>query len=189
MKRLLFLLSCSAALLCGAGLSDVHTVYLMPMAHGLDQYLINRLTSEHVLQVVVDPKLADAVLTDHLGESFKAKLEEFFPTPAPPAPEKSEKAGKEKADKADKSEKAGKAEKAPDDASALVSGMTGNQSNPAASSTFGRAKGTVFLVDAKSRLLVWSTYELPKSFSSKDLDRTASDIVSRLKSDLYPQKK
>ena len=174
MKRLLLVLSCSGALLCGAGLSDVRTVYLMPMGHGLDQYLMNRLTNEHVLQVVVDPKLADAVLTDHLGEDFKAKLEELFPTPAPPKPEKPDKAEK--------------AEKEPEQDSGLMT-LSAKGSNVDHPATIGRARGTVFLVDAKSRRLIWSVYELPKSSSSKDLDRTASDIVSRLKNDLNPRKK
>ena len=35
-----------------------------------------------------DPKLADAVFTDHLGEGFQAQLEDFSPTPKPPEPPK-----------------------------------------------------------------------------------------------------
>ena len=50
---------------------SVKTVYLLPMANGLDQYLASRLTSESVFQVVTDPKKADAVLTDHVGEGFE----------------------------------------------------------------------------------------------------------------------
>ena len=52
------------------------------------------------------------------------------------------------------------------------------------SNSFSRGKGTVFLVDAKSRQVVWSVYHLAKGSSAKELDRTASDIVSRLKRDL-----
>jgi hypothetical protein len=60
--------------------------------------------------------------------------------------------------------------------------------NPATSSGFSRARGTVFLVDAKSRQVIWSIYQPPKDFEGKEMNRTASDIVSRLKKDLNPKK-
>src|ERR1035441_3863988 len=96
MKRLVLLFSCSAAMMCAADLANVHTVYLLKMAKGLDQFLANRLTSDHVFQIVTDPKLADAVFTDQLGEGFQMKLEEFSPSPdsdKPAPPAKTEKAG------------------------------------------------------------------------------------------------
>ena len=176
MKRLLLLLSCSGALLCGAELSGVHTVYVLSMANGLDQYLVNRLTNDHLFQVVTDPKLADTFLTDRVGEGLQSKLEEIFP---PPEPEKAspadteEKPDKEKADK----------DKAPPN-NPLVSDTVNKLAAPGANSSFSRGKGNVFLVDAKSRQVVWSVYQLPKGSSAKELDRTASDIVSRLKRDL-----
>ena len=56
-------------------------------------------------------------------------------------------------------------------------------------STFGRGKGTIFLVDVKTRRVLWSVFEPPKGNpSNKDWDRMASDIVSRLKKDLAPKK-
>jgi hypothetical protein len=171
MKRVaLLLLSCSA--LVGAELADVHTVYLLKMSKGMDQYLANRLTNEHVLQVVTDPKLADAILTDRIGESFETKLEEFFPSPnaepvkAEPRPEKEE------------STKLG-----------LLADPVNKLANPANNSSFGAATGTIFLVWAKSRQVVWSAYDIPKDSSSRQLDRTASDIVNHLKRDLNPKKK
>src|SRR5450631_861004 len=98
MKRLTFLFLCSAAMLCAADLAHVHTVYVLKMAKGLDQFLANRLTTDHVFQIVTDPKLADAVFTDQIGEGFQMKLEEFFPTPEsekPAPPKKPEKTGDE----------------------------------------------------------------------------------------------
>jgi hypothetical protein len=174
MKRLLLLLSCSIALLGGAELSGVHTVYVLSMSKGLDQYLANRLANDHLFQVVTDPKLADAFLTDRVGESLQAKLEEIFPPPVPekPAPdEKEEKTAKKDKDKELPS-------------NSLVGDTVNKLDTPGTSSSFGRGKGTVFLVDAKSRQVVWSIYELPKGSSARELDRTASDIVSRLKRDL-----
>ena len=46
-------------------------------------------TAEHVFQIVTDPKFADAVFTDQIGEGFQTKLEELYPSPEPvekPAP-------------------------------------------------------------------------------------------------------
>jgi len=171
MKRLLLLLSCTGALLGGAELSGVHTVYVLSMSRGLDQYLANRLASDHLFQVVTDPKLADTFLTDHVGESLQAKLEEIFPPPPPtPTPEK------EKAAKADKDKEPPSNPMLADTVNKLAAVGTSN--------SFSRGKGTVFLVDAKSRQVVWSAYQLAKGSSAKELDRTASDIVSRLKRDL-----
>src|SRR5258706_9413544 len=62
----------------GADMSGVKTVYLLPMFSGLDQYLAVRLTTASVLQVVVDPQNADAVLTDHLGQSFEEQLDVMY---------------------------------------------------------------------------------------------------------------
>src|SRR5438045_1804726 len=87
MKRLLFFLASGGALLCAADLESVRNVYVMPMARGLDQYLVSRLTSDRVFQIVTDPKLADAVLADRVGESLELQLENIFPTPKPPKPE------------------------------------------------------------------------------------------------------
>ena len=100
MKRLLFLLSFSSALLCAADLVNVQSVYVMPMSHGLDQYLANRLTSDHVFRIVTDPKLADAVLTDHIGEAFEAQMEIMYPKPEAPKPPAT--APKEKTEARDK---------------------------------------------------------------------------------------
>ena len=61
-----------------AGLGDVKTVYLLPMSSGLDQYLAVELTTESVLQVVTDPQKADAVLTDHVGETFEQSLQDLY---------------------------------------------------------------------------------------------------------------
>jgi len=202
MKRLLSLFVCSGALLCGADLAGVRSVYLMPMSRGLDQYLANRLTSEHVFQVVTDPKLADAIFTDRLGESFQSQLETISPTPKPPEPVVEPDAKAEGPDAkpvpADKDAKSAakpkrdKIEKPHDNSAvaALAGDVMNKTDNPAMNSTFGRGKGTVFLVDAKSRLVVWSTFDPSKLGSDNhDLDRTANDIVSRLKKDLNPKKK
>jgi hypothetical protein len=171
MKRLLLLFSVSGAL-AAADLAAAHTVYILSMSRGLDQYLANCLTNNHVLQVVTDPKLADVIFTDHLGDAFQAQLEKISPSPVEEAEAEAEAAGKD-----DQKDKA--------DSSPGAFGPPVNKlDNPALASTFGRNKGTLFLVDAKSRTVLWSVYDRPKAYDSKTLDRTASEIVNRLKKDL-----
>jgi len=137
------------------------------MRGGLDQYLANRLTNGGVFRVVTDPKLADAVLTDHIGTAFETQLEDMNPKPEPvkpvaPPPKK-----------ADDSTKQGP----PIDTDTKAHEIP-------RTSTFGHANGTVFLVDQKSHQVLWSVFDQPKGSESKEMDRTASDIVSRIKKDL-----
>jgi hypothetical protein len=158
MKRLLLALCCSGACLCGADLAAVRSVYVLPMSQGMDQFLANRLAGEHVFQVVSDPKLADAVLTDRIGPALNATLDGIAPVANPAAA---------------------------DDKDAKKEPVVKNTlDNPALRSTFGRGKGTFFLVNAKSREVLWSTFEVPKDSAAEQLDRTASDIVNRLIHDL-----
>ena len=178
MKRLLFLLGACAAAVSAAGLETAKTVYVLSMSRGIDQFLVNRLTNQHVFQVVTDPKLADIIFTDHLGEGFQAQLESISPSPDADEEEKPDAKTKPKADaKAD-------ADAAPASAAGMFSAPVNKLANPALNSNFGRNKGTYFLVDAKSREVLWSTFDPPKAYSNKELDRIASDIVARLKKDL-----
>lgn len=179
MKRLALLLSCCAALVSGAELSDVHTVYVLKMSKGLDQYLANRLTNERVFQIVTDPKLADAVFTDHIGDSFQAKLDELFPPPEIEKPAKPE-----TAENPEKPEKRGKKKDDEANANPMLTDTVNKLSNPASNSSFGRAAGTLFLVVPKSHQVVWSAFHLPKDSSSKEMDRLAADLVGRIKKDL-----
>ncbi len=163
----------------------VHTVYLLPMTNGLDQYLANRLTNLGVFQVVADPKKADAVLTDRLGAAFETRLAELYPEappPAPPAakstekpaePAKSAKSAEAGEKQSDEKEPGEKVESGPDFS-------VKNRQAPQASS-FRRAKGTVFLVDAHARAILWSVYDEPKNTTAAELDRLATRIVERLK--------
>jgi len=82
MKCLAFV-ALSALLIAGshAEILGVKTVYVLPMAGGLDQYLALQLTSEGVLQVVTDPKKADAILTDGIGARLEESLTELYGAP------------------------------------------------------------------------------------------------------------
>ena len=139
----------AACLLPAADLGNVHTVYLLPMANGFEQHLANHLAASGVFQVVVDPKKADAVFTDRLGEAFELRLRELLADPAA----KKDAAGTDK--------------------------NSSTQINPPTS--FGRGKGTVFLVETAGRSVVWSVYEPPRDSTAKELDRAAKRLVDRLK--------
>jgi hypothetical protein len=132
MKRLTLIVFCALGALAQG--SPVHSIYILPMAGGLDQYLAERITRDHVMQVTADPKAADSVLTDRLGDAFEAQLDKLT----------------------------GKGEKDKDVRPAFHSSA---------------AKGTIFLVDAKSRQVIWSDYEKP---SRSGMDREAERIVKKL---------
>ena len=82
MKLFCMLLAASLSM-AAAGLSDVKTVYLLPMSSGLDQHLAVSLTTGNVLQVVTDPGKADAIFTDTIGASFEDRLAELFAAASP----------------------------------------------------------------------------------------------------------
>ena len=167
MKIAAVLLSGFFALALGANgqLANVHSVYVLPMSAGLDQHLANRITNAGLFQVVTDPAKADAVFTDHLGEAFEARLAELYPPPPAPKPEPV--AGKDSKD-------------SDEDKSDTSTGAKLNDTSPPRVSSFGRGKGTIFLVDPHSRAVLWSIYERPKDSTSASLDRSAGHIVVRL---------
>lgn len=141
-------------------LLQVHSVYLLPMSSGMDQFLANRLTRAGNMQVVTDPLAADAIITDRVGEGLEDKLKELYP---PPPKEEDE---DEDADTRKK--------------------PAAQQQDKLRVSSFGRGKGTVFIVDRRTRGVLWSIYEKPKNTSAGEMDRTASRIVDHLKHDLKP---
>jgi hypothetical protein len=44
-----------------------------------------------------------------------------------------------------------------------------------------RHRGTIFLVDPRSRLVLWSAYDLPKNGTPAELDRAATRLTSQLR--------
>lgn len=142
-----------------ADLGQVRSVYIMPMSGGYHQHLANRLIRLGLFQLVADPHRADAILTDRLGEGLEARLDVYD-------------AASQKRDAAEhKGEEAAKGE----------SKVTLAE-RPVTTSLSG-GKGTLFLVDRKSRRLLWSIFEKPKDVTAKQLDRSASRVAERIKSD------
>jgi hypothetical protein len=127
----------------GADFRGVKTVYLLPMSNGLDQYLAVRLTAGEILQVVTDPQKADAVFTDHVGETFEKNLDDLY----------------------------GAAQKADENNSTESFARVGGSQ---------RSKGTFFLVERKTRDVVWSDEESPKGTSATEMRRIADRVSTRL---------
>jgi hypothetical protein len=143
------LLAVAAAAAVNPQLAGVRSVYILPMASGMDQYLAGKLTTRGVVQVMSDPQLADAVLTDHLGQSFEDRMNELY------APAKKEK-------DSDKSN------------------PFGFNAPPPPVSTFGRGRGAFFLVDRKSRSVLWAVYESPTGMRPNELNHCADRIAQNL---------
>jgi len=168
-------LLCCVNLASAAELAVGRTVFLLPMNRGLDQFVANRLTRMHVLQVVTDPAKADIIITDQVGASFEDRMHELYPPP--PAPKEA----------APKSDTAGTSEQ---HGLGSIFGNTGKKPETAGAVALGgRGRGTVFLVDVQTRQVLWSVFEVPKSSSPRELDRAAERIVKRLKEDLTPKTK
>ncbi|MBM3761662.1 MAG: hypothetical protein FJW36_15620 [Acidobacteria bacterium] len=160
MRTLALLVSTTLSALSGfaqanAELSQVQTVYLMPMGSGFDQYLANRLRAVSQIRIVTDAAKADAIFTDKLGTTFESRIEEM------------ESAEKEKG-------------APPVNAAEKDSVNTGMKLAPRAVSSIGRGKGTYFLVDRRSRIVLWSTYSKPKDVQPNTLDRNAKKIAEEL---------
>lgn len=146
------------------------------MRSGLDQYLASSLTTGRRFEVLADPKDADAVITDSLGEAFQAKMKELYPPPEPP---------KEKATDKDKSGDKDKDKDADKDKSA-DSPKTAGARVP--QSSFSRAKGTIFVVDPKSMLVLWSIYAPPKNSSATEVDAAAKKVAQAMLEEVSPRK-
>ncbi len=137
--------------------AGIRTVYLMRMANSFEQYLANHLAKSKVYEVVTDPARAEAVLTDRVGMALQDDLATLL-TPA-------ESQEVKQAEEADQSESGG--------------GMKGDtyQVRP---SSFSRGRGNIFLVDLKTRSVLWSTYERPRNSTPDSLDKAAKNVISRL---------
>ena len=133
-------------------LNQVQSVYIMPMSGGYHQHLANRLVRLGLFQVVADPQHADAILTDRLGEGLEARLDGY-----------------------DAAAKRAESEDGPKGSSSVTLA-----DRPVTTSLSG-GKGTLFLVDRKSRRLLWSTFEKPKNVTAKQLNRSAGKVADRIK--------
>lgn len=155
-----------AALLLAADLAMLQNspaVYFWPMSSSFDQYLAQESAAEGVFQVVVDPKLARAVMTDRIDAPFLAAMDELFPKAEP--------------EKAAETEE--KAEEPESPADIYVDTRPKNR-------PLGRPRGTLFLVDVHSREVLWSTFLGEADKNPNRLHKQARNVVDRLKKHLKP---
>lgn len=143
-------------------LRDIRSIYTWPMTKSFDQYLAQQITSEGVFDVVVDPKLAGAILTDRIDAPFLSAMDELFPLPK---------------DKSQTVSNSGNEESAATGKS-IESG--GTMKRPA-NRVLGRPRGTLFLVDVSSRKVLWSTYLKEYEATPNKLNQMASGVVKRVK--------
>jgi hypothetical protein len=147
MKLLTVFLAAGLSVMAG-DLSNVKSIYLMPMSGGLDQYLAVRLTSGGGIQVVTDPQKADAIFTDRIGANFEQSMQDMY------------------------------GEKKKSDGKLSSDDFAKPTSQPGS-----RGKGSLFLVDRQSRVVLWSTYAKPKSTDSEEMNHLAMKIAEQLGKD------
>lgn len=140
-------------------LAEIKTVYLLPMTSSLDQFLAVRLAKGGMLQVVTDPKLADAIITDHIGTGLEDQLKTLY--------------GEKKAAEADKDGPDKDAADKDKDQQPTFAPMAGG----------ARTKGAVFLLDRKTRSVLWSDYVPPKNSQAAEMNRVADKIAGQLEKD------
>lgn len=162
MRTLALLVSITLASLAAfaqgnAELAQVQTIYLMPMANGFDQYLANRLREITQIRIVTEASKADAIFTDKIGLAFENRLEEM------------ETEAKEKITNPDPQQ------------DAVSEGM---KLAPRVVSSIGRGRGTYFLVDRRSRIVLWSTFSTSKDMQPKTLDKKAEKVAGEFRKDL-----
>jgi hypothetical protein len=145
-------------------LAEIKTVYLLPMTYSLDQFLAVRLTKGGVVQVVTDPKLADAIISDYIGAGLEDKLKTLYGDkkiePPKTEPSKDDKDSKDR----DKDEKR-------------------DQAFAGSSAGAARSKGAVFLLDRKTRSVLWSDYVRPKNSQPVELNKVADKVAAQLEKD------
>jgi hypothetical protein len=135
-------------------LNQVQSVYIMPMSGGYHQHLANHLIRLGLFQLVADPHHADAILTDRLGEGLEARLDLY------------DNASKRRDAEENKGEEGSK---------------TVTLAERPVTTSLSGGKGTLFLIDRKSRRLLWSTFAQPKNMTAKELNRAAGKVANRVK--------
>jgi hypothetical protein len=145
----------------GDELLQIKTVYILHMSRAFDQYLATHLTRGGLLQVVTDPQKADAVVTEQLGRNFEDQMEELYPKPKAPDP------------------LPGAAEAEAVEGAPPMLDMKDPEGRPR--STFGRGRGTIFIVHRASGNVVWSTYFRPKSPTADVLNDAAKQVAEQIR--------
>lgn len=155
MRTLLLSLMLCASSAVAADLTSAQPVYFWPMESALDQYVAQEAAAVGAVSVTVDPKLAKAILTDRIDSKFLEAMDDLFPLPKPEGDAEEEEESNDSVE-------------------------TGLQKPRAGNRPLGRPHGTLFLVDAKTRRVLWSTFLGDFDRSPKKLHGEAKQVVERL---------
>lgn len=161
-----------------AELGSVGTIYVLPMASGMEQFLAHQVAKQGLYEVTTDPLRADAFLSDFVGTTFELRVEELIKT----ARDKQEKEAEEQARKeAEKSGTAPKKAAKKDEDEEAQGGFQVEGSGAARVGGFGRGKGNIFLIDAKTRRVLWTGFDIPKNTRAEALQKSAERLTSQLR--------
>jgi hypothetical protein len=156
MRKALLLLLVSAPIFA-ADLGSAQPVYFWPMQSSLDQYLAEQAATTASLDVTVDPKMAKAIMTDRIDAPFLEAMDELFPIEGREEP------------------------KAADDSIEGDFELARPKNRPK-----GTPRGTIFLVDVKTRKVLWSTFLGDYDSTPKSLHREASKVIEALAQRVSP---
>jgi len=150
-------------------LSQVRKVYFWPMRNAFDQYIAQQVARAGIFEVVVDPKMADAIMTERIDRTFLDAIEELFPQEEPEDAEEPSKGE----DDADEEKKEGAS-------SGEMGTIPGLAVKRPANVPRGRPDGTLFLVDIQSRKVLWSTFVPDFDPLPKKLNKYAAEVAQQL---------
>lgn len=151
MRFVVLSLLCASVPAIAADLSSAQPVYFWAMQSSLDQYLAEQASTAGALAVTVDPKMASAIMTDRIDKPFLDAMDELFPVEGREEPKNSE------------------------DSIEGDFQMARPQNRPK-----GTPRGTIFLVDVKTRKVLWSTFLGEFDTNPKSLHREAQKVIERM---------
>lgn len=172
--------------LCAEGpnaeLSGVQVVYVLPMGNGMDQFIAHQVALHGLYQVTTDPRQAEAFVSDYVGTTFEMRVDDLIKAAREKAEKEAEELARKEAAKAPKPPKSEKDDKAKDNEEEDArSGEFQTVGGAARVQSFSRGRGNIFLVDAKSRRVLWTGFDVPKNTRPEELQKSANRLVSQLR--------
>ena len=151
MRVAVLCLLCACVPAVAADIGSAQPVYFWAMQGALDQYLAEQAAASGAVKVTVDPQMARAIMTDRIDKPFLDAMDELFPVEGREEPEES------------------------DDSIEGDFQMARPSNRPK-----GSPRGTIFLVDVKTRQVLWSTFLGELDMRPNSLHREAEKVIERL---------
>ena len=157
-------------------LSSVQTIYVLPMGSGMDQFVAHQVARYGLYQVTSDPRQAEAFLSDFVGTTFETRVDDLLTAAREKAEKEAEELAKKEAAKADPSLARDRSDEKVEDRSGEFQ-MAGDATRV---HSFSRGRGNIFLIDAKSRRVLWTGFDVPKSTRPNELQKSAERLIKAL---------